>query len=195
MEEIFKQMSISNEQIRTLVQENDKLIGAARDFKKGLEKRTQEYQELKKEIDQLRTDFQSSKTEPIKPSLKQKQTESQDQFTIEERNQLLEIIEQQRQEIERLTVKKKKKKIQENHLEETPKEDSLQATIASHQAKLIEPSESAEKPKKTKRLPEANVFSNEKAQNSNQSSDFGQPRIIKPKKKSIGGTSLGKKYL
>lgn len=122
MDDVFKQMTMANDQIRTLVQESDKLIGVAKEFKKGLEDRTLQYLDLKKEVDQLKEEVRKMKEHPLQSSMKSRvQTEPSQAFTIEERDQLLEIIEQQRLEIERLTSKKKKKKGfgADDHTEET----------------------------------------------------------------------------
>ena len=184
---VFKQMTIANDHIRTLVHENDKLIGAAREFKKGLEQRTEEYQELKKEIDLLRSEFHASQIHNATSTI-QKQNRNLENsqfsqtFTAEEREQLLEIIEQQRQEIEKLSSKKKKKKIHDDIDidNQSPEVDFTETQFTSHDQHFEEYIQPV-KPKKKKKTDA--IDSDQKSTRHPVDTDFQSAPPIKPRKK------------
>ena len=200
MDQVFKNMSMANEQIRTLVQESDKLIGAAKQFKKGLDQRTAEYLVLKEEIDQLKTEMRTIKEQrsnhQIQSALKQKQnTDTSQAFTVQERDQLLEIIELQRIEIEKLTAKKKKKRAVGDELVEdlqsNPAQKSmgdlhstLQTSNADDLVNMVKPKPSKKSAERTPSRQQVVVITN--------SMELQPSMTIKPKRKSTENTSTRK---
>lgn len=200
MDQVFKNMSMANEQIRTLVQESDKLIGAAKQFKKGLDQRTAEYLELKEEIDQLKTEMRTIKDQgsnnQLQSALNQRQnTDISQAFTVEDRDQLLEIIELQRIEIEKLTAKKKKKRaVGDDLVEDLQSNPALKSMGDLHSTMQTSNADDLVNMVKSKRAKKSaeGTPSRQQAVIINNSMELQPSMMIKPKRKSTENTSTRK---
>lgn len=169
---VYSQKSTTIDQqamVDSLVKESGRLVAAALDYKDNIEKRNNQYHELMNKVDDLKAALANkmlqSSSKKIDP----------DVFTIEERDHLLAIIEQQRAEIERLTKKKKKKAVSEEEKQENLQEIALSEEVKQDTSKLetIKPKEKSPVDKssaKKKNLKELQ-----------KSSDLGT-QYIKPKK-------------
>lgn len=207
MDEVFNQMKVANDQIRTLVQESDKLIGVAKQFKKGLEQRTSEYLDLKQEVDMLKGKMKTLSSHQQQPlqnpqqlhsALKQRSPSDASQpFSIHEREQLLEIIEQQRLEIEKLTSKKKKRKAEPDQTTVETNQPQNQVSMGELHSQMQEVNTDdlvdMVRPKRARKTQDVSSH-RENAMVITNSMELQPTTMIKPKRKSTENTGVTRKY-